>query len=73
MGAAEQLLLCGHAGTTQASPVDVREVGGDTSRLVTIFGRHPAGSPLKWTVMCADPSACAQLSALINESLDLKF
>ena len=37
-----QLLLFGHAGTTQPSPVDVREIGSDT-RLATIFGRDPNG------------------------------
>ena len=60
-----QLLLFGHAGITQPSPVDVREIGDDT-RIATIFGRDSQGLPHKWTVVCKDLESCQQLVAAVN-------
>ena len=61
-----QLLLFGHAGVTQPSPVDVREIG-DEGRLVTIFGRDPDGMPHKWTLVCKTADAKTQLVQSVND------
>ena len=67
-----QLLLYGHAGTTQASPVISRELGlglgmqlqGNNydSRLVCVFGRDITGSPMRCTLLCTDSSNKESLS-----------
>lgn len=60
-----QLLLFGHAGVTQPSPVDVREIGDD-NRLVTIFGRDPDGMPHKWTLLCKSSEMKTSLVQTVN-------
>jgi len=65
----QQLLLFGHAGITQPSPVDVREIGDD-SRLVTIFGRDSHGIPHKWTVLCRDVESRETLILAVNSIVD---
>lgn len=69
-----QLLLYGHAGTTQASPVICRELGVQLqggsydSRLVCVFGRDTNGSPMRCTLLCTDATSKETLS---HEILDL--
>jgi hypothetical protein len=63
-----QLLLYGHTGTTEPSPVDIREVG-DRTRLVTIFGRDACGAPQKLTIVCESSSEALDLVAEINAVL----
>ena len=63
-----QLLLYGFSGTTQPSPVDVREVG-DGSRLVAVFGRDIAGCPEKYTIVCKDMQHCDALKKSINRAV----
>jgi hypothetical protein len=48
------ILLYGHAGTTQPSPVDIRDMGGDDSRILAIFGMDVNGKPNRRTVICKD-------------------
>ncbi len=62
-----QLLLFGHTGITQASPVDVREVSGDDSRLLTVFGNSPLSLPIRCTIFCKDANSCK----LLQKEIDL--
>ena len=64
-----QLLLFGHAGITQPSPVDVRDIGGD-SHIATIFGRDPHGMPHKWTVVCKDYDTKENLISVVNNIVE---
>ena len=65
-----QVLLFGHAGLTQPSPVDVREVGEEhVTRLLAVFGSDAAGAPQKCTVLCRDSIAAAALSGAVQALL----
>lgn len=63
-----QLLLYGLAGTTQPSPVDIRDVG-DGSRMLAVFGRDISGSPQKFTVICKDSMECLKLMEALNQAV----
>jgi len=65
---AGELLLQGHAGTTHASPVDIKEMGSD-HRLVVVFGRDTAGNQMKRTILTKDPEACRTLKLVVNKVL----
>ena len=61
-----QVLLFGHSGLTQPSPVDVREVGEEHSaRLLAVFGSDAAGAPQKCTILCRDSIAAASVSETV--------
>ena len=74
-----QLLLYGHAGTTQASPVIVRELGSSgfgltqysqyESRLLCVFGRDASNSPQRCTILCGDSESKELLTKLIMDLL----
>lgn len=64
--ASGQLLFFGHCGVTQPSPIDVRESGGDGTRLLCTFGRSIRSLPLKLTVLCKDSVSCEALSREIG-------
>lgn len=66
-----QLLLYGHAGITQASPVDIREVG-DSHRLISLFGRDAEGLQEKCTILCRDSIVCGQLAAAVEDIIAKK-
>jgi len=64
------LLLYGHAGTTQASPVVARELGVlYEPRLLCIFGRDAGGLPQRCTVLCADDGGKDALAQAIAAAL----
>ena len=46
-----QLLFYGHSGTTQASPVELREIG-DERVVFSVFGRDPQGKPCRRSILC---------------------
>ena len=60
-----QLLFCGHAGTTQASPVELREVG-DEDILFSVFGRDPLGKPSRKTIVCLSKTDRDRLQSVIE-------
>lgn len=67
-----QLLLYGHAGTTQASPILIRELnalGMYESRLVCVFGRDVTGLPQRCTLLCPDATSKDSLSLEIMNVL----
>ena len=63
-----QLLLQGHAGITQASPLEIREIGDD-SRLVTVFGRDHTGAQQKKTFLCKDSGSSKRLSEEVDKAI----
>jgi len=71
-GPIDEVLLHGHAGITQPSPVDIKELGDD-QRLIAVFGRDAFGLPLKRTILCQNPTACQQLKEVVNGILGLKI
>ena len=64
----DQLLLFGHAGVTDASPLDIREIG-DNSRLICVFGKDRHGLQSKITILCKDSVSCKLLSAVANNAI----
>lgn len=60
-----QLLFYGHSGTTQASPVELREVG-DESSVFSVFGRDPQGRPCRRTILCFSRADREHLQAVIE-------
>jgi hypothetical protein len=67
-----QLLLYGHAGTTQASPILIRELnalGMYECRLVCVFGRDVTGLPQRCTLLCPDATSKDSLSQEIMNLL----
>uniref|UniRef100_A0A7S3H4W7 Uncharacterized protein n=1 Tax=Spumella elongata TaxID=89044 RepID=A0A7S3H4W7_9STRA len=63
--AAGQLLLCGHSGLAQVSPMDIRKFGGD-SRLIAVFGQDYVGRPQKLSILLQDSDSKQSLYALLN-------
>ena len=65
------LLLYGHAGITQPSPVDMREVGGD-GKLLAVFGMDVNGRPQRRTIICQDDDSKYSLVWEINKVLGIE-
>lgn len=63
-----QLLLGVHAGTSEASPVEVRDLGEESSggRLFSVFGRDERGLPLKRTLLCSSREERLTLQAIVD-------
>jgi hypothetical protein len=61
-----QLLLIGYAGTSDASPLEIREVG-EPSRLLSVFGKDQLGVPLKKTISCSSKTERDILRDLIED------
>ena len=62
-----QLLLYGHTGITEVSPVDLLETGKhNASRLLCIFGSDVAGMHMKCTVLCQNPASRNRLEAYVQ-------
>ena len=53
-------------GLTQVSPIDVRDMCNEATRLVAIMGCDERSDPLKCTLLCSDESKCQTLQTLIN-------
>jgi hypothetical protein len=65
-----QLLLYGHAGLTQASPVDMREIGPHkSSRTIAVFGCDVDGKHLKCTIICQTSASAQALASKIENFL----
>ncbi len=65
------LLLHGHAGSSDCSPVEKRDVGPvRAARVVTIFGLDCHGMHLKCTVLCATERSCEALRALVDRIVE---
>lgn len=60
-----QLLLHGHSGTTQPSPVELREIGDD-SKVLSIFGSDPQGKPTRKTILCESSSDRDHLRSVLE-------
>ena len=70
-----QLLLYGHAGTTDASPVDEREAGKDNlPRMTAIYGNDVNGMHMKCTVLCKTVQSkerlCHRIQTIVNSPCD---
>ena len=60
-----QLLLSGLAGLTQVSPVDIKQLGGDDSCILAVFGQDCLCCPQKLSILCIDSHAKIALEQVI--------